>query len=97
MRKPWIGDRIQKKALFKEDTMYLAGLVFTIIGWAFQLYETLIKKTRNINIFLPLAYVIACILFGIYSLTGGDMLSAILDFALAVLVAIVFIVLVRRK
>jgi len=79
------------------DIMYLAALIFTIIGWAFQLYETLFKKTRNINIFLPLAYFIACILFGISSLTIGDIFYAIIDAVCAILAVIVFIVLVTRK
>ncbi|MDD5398639.1 MAG: hypothetical protein PHU70_06100 [Dehalococcoidia bacterium] len=77
--------------------MYLAGLIFTIIGWLFQLYETLIKKTRNINIFLPLAYFIACILFGISSLTAGDVFYAIIDAVCALLALIAFIVLITRK
>ncbi|MDD5311913.1 MAG: hypothetical protein PHO26_02605 [Dehalococcoidia bacterium] len=77
--------------------MYLAGLILTVIGWAFQLYETLIKKTRNINIFFPLAYFFACVLFGVNSLTANDMTYAILDFVCAILAAVVFIVLVTRK
>ncbi len=77
--------------------MYLAALIFTIIGWGFQLYETLIKKTRNINIFLPLAYFVACVLFGISSLTAGDILYTIIDAVCAILAAIVFIALATRK
>jgi len=77
--------------------MYLAGLILTVIGWAFQLYETLIKKTRNINIILPLAYTIACILFGVNSLTANDLTFAILDFVCAILAAVVFIALITRK
>ena len=77
--------------------MYLAALIFTVIGWVFQIYETLVKKTRNINIFLPLAYVIATVLFGISNLSNGDTLGAILDWLTAVLALIVFIVLVTKK
>jgi len=76
--------------------MYLAGLIFTVVGWVFQLYETLIKKTRNINIFLPLAYLIACILFGINSYTSGDTVYTILDSVCALLALIVFLVLITR-
>ena len=79
------------------DIMYLAALIFTIIGWVFQTYEILVKKTRNINTFLPLAYFIACVLFGISSLTASEMFYAILDFVTAILAAIIFIVLVTRK
>ena len=77
--------------------MYLAALIFTVIGWVFQIYETLVKKTRNINIFLPLAYVIGTVLFGISNLSNGDTLGAILDWLTAVLALIVFIVLVTKK
>lgn len=77
--------------------MYLAALIFTIIGWVFQLYETLVKKTRKISIFLPLAYLIATILFGLNSIFGGDILAAVLDWVTAVLALIVFIVLMTRK
>jgi len=77
--------------------MYIAGLIFTVIGWAFQLYETLIKKTRNINVFLPVTYVIACFLFGINSLMAGDMLYAVMDAVCALLALIVFLVLMTRK
>jgi len=77
--------------------MYIAALIFTIIGWAFQLYETLVKKTRNINIFLPLAYVIGTVLFGISDLIAGDILSAVLDWVTAILALVIFIVLVTRK
>jgi hypothetical protein len=77
--------------------MYIAALVFTIIGWAFQLYETLVKKTRNINIFLPLAYVIGTVLFGISDLFNGDILGAVLDWVTSVLALIIFIVLITRK
>lgn len=77
--------------------MYLAALIFTIAGWAFQLYETLVKKTRNISILLPLAYAIATVLFGINSLAGGDILAATLDWVTSILALIVFIVLITRK
>jgi hypothetical protein len=77
--------------------MYIAALIFTIIGWAFQLYETLVKKTRNINIFLPLAYVIGTVLFGISDLLGGEVLSAVLDWVTAILALVIFVVLVNRK
>ncbi|MBN1375070.1 MAG: hypothetical protein JXA01_02820 [Dehalococcoidia bacterium] len=77
--------------------MYLAALIITLIGWAFQLYETLIKRTRNINIFLPLTYFVACLLFGINSFITGDMVSGILDAVCTILAAIVFIVLATRK
>jgi hypothetical protein len=77
--------------------MYLSALVFTILGWALQLYETLIKKTRNISIFLPMAYVIATALFGASSLLSGDVLAASLDWLTSILALVVFIVLVTRK
>ena len=85
--------------LKKEDKqiMYLAGLIFTLIGWVFQLYETVVKKSRSINIVLPLSYFIGCILFGVNSLQLGDMLFAIIDFVCALLVGIIFIVLIRNK
>lgn len=77
--------------------MYLAALIFTIIGWAFQLYETLVKKTRNINIFLPLAYVAGTVLFGISDLVNGDLTGAVLDWVTSILALVIFIVLVTRK
>lgn len=77
--------------------LYFAALILTIIAWAFQLYETLIKKTRNINIVLPLAYGIACVLFGIYSFIGGDTLSVILEIVTIILAIVVFIVLAARN
>lgn len=77
--------------------MYLAALIFTLIGWAFQLYETLIKKTRNINIFLPAAYFIACLLFAISSFMAGDILWGILDIICTIFAVIVFVVLLTRK
>ncbi len=77
--------------------MYLAGLIFAILGWAFQLYETLIKKTRNINIILPAAYCVACVLFALSSYAAGDMFYVVIDAVCAILAAIVFIVLLKRK
>jgi len=77
--------------------MYLAALVFTVIGWGFQLYETLIKKTRNINIILPFAFSVASILFGINSFQAGDTFYGIMDVVCVILAAIVFIALLKRK
>ena len=77
--------------------MYLAALILTIIGWAFQLYETLVKRTRNINVVLPIAYFVACLLFGISSLMTGDWPFALLDLVVAVLAAIIFMVLLQKK
>ena len=77
--------------------MYLAALVITLIGWAFQAYETLVKKTRNINIILPITYVAACLLFGINSFMQGDVLSFVLDLVIALIALIIFIVLLKKK
>jgi hypothetical protein len=77
--------------------MYLAALILTVAGWAFQAYETLIKKTRSISVILPFTYCVACILFGITSLAAGDILYAVLDLIVAILAALVFVVLVIRK
>jgi hypothetical protein len=77
--------------------MGIAALIVTIIGWAFQIYETLVKKTCNISIFLPLAYIIAPALFGADSLLKGDVLWACLDWVTSILALIVFIALVTRK
>jgi hypothetical protein len=77
--------------------MYVAALILTILGWAVQAYETLIKKTRNINIVLPLAYFAACILFGVNNYLAGDIVSTILDAVSAILAAVVFIVLFTKK
>ena len=77
--------------------MYMIALVFTIAGWAFQFYHTIIRKDRSISPILPLAYTIACILFGITSFTAGDMVYGILDAICALLAAIVFIMLLIRK
>ena len=79
------------------NPMYLAALVITIIGWAFQLYETLVKKTRNINIALPAAYVVATVLFGGNSWLGGDVSAAALDWVTTILALIVFIFLLTRR
>lgn len=77
--------------------MGIAALIITILGWGCQLYETLIKKTRNISIFLPLAYIVAPAVFGADSMLKGDILWATLDWVTAVLALIAFIVLVNRK
>jgi hypothetical protein len=77
--------------------MGIAALIITNIGWIFQIYETLVKKTRNISIFLPLVYIIAPALFGIDSLWSGDILWACLDWVTSILALVVFIVLVTRK
>ena len=77
--------------------MYLIALIFTIAGWAFQFYRTVIRKDRSISMVLPLAYTIACILFSINSFIVGDVVEAILDVICAVLAAGIFIVLLKRK
>jgi hypothetical protein len=77
--------------------MYLIALIFTIAGWLFQFYRTVIRKDRSISTVLPLAYAIACILFGINSFIIGDTLEGILDVICAVLAAVIFIVLLKRK
>lgn len=77
--------------------MALAGFIFTLIGWVFQFYETVIKKTRNINIFLPLAFLISCVLFAINEFITGDIIYAILDVVCVIVAAIIFTVLVTRK
>jgi hypothetical protein len=56
-----------------------------------------IRKDRSISMVLPLAYAIACILFGVNSFIVGDMANAILDVICAVLAAVIFIVLIIRK
>jgi hypothetical protein len=77
--------------------MYMIALVFTVAGWAFQFYQTVIKKDRSINPVLPIAYTIACILFGINSYIAGDMAYGMLDAVCAALAASVFIMLAARK
>ena len=75
----------------------LAGFVFTLIGWAFQFYETVNKKTRNINIFLPLSFGISCILFAINEFMVGGILYAVLDVVCIIAAAIIIAVLVAQK
>ena len=77
--------------------LYMIALIITLIGWAFQFYQTVFKKDRSINPVLPLAYGIACILFGINNFTAGGVTDAILDAICALLALVVFIILVTRK
>ena len=77
--------------------MYLAGLIFAIIGWSFQAYHTLIKKDRGIHILLPAFYLIACVLFGINSYLAGSIMHAILDLVCALLTLLVTILLITQK
>ena len=77
--------------------MYLAGLILTVIGWLFQGYETVIRKTHRINIFLPITYCVACVLFGINSLQIDEVLFGVIDLVLAAIIAVVVFILVSKK
>jgi len=77
--------------------MYLIALIVTIIGWLFQLYQTAVKKDKTLSPVLPLAYAVACILFGVNSFTSGEMTFGILDIVCAAIAAIVFIIFIARK
>jgi hypothetical protein len=77
--------------------MYIAALILTVIGWLFQGYETIIKKSRNVSIFLPATYCVACILWGINSFNIGDALYGVLDIGVAILTALITLYLVNKK
>lgn len=77
--------------------LYTIALIITVIGWAFQFYQTVVKKDKSISPVLPIVYAIACILFGYNSFIAGDMTNALLDAVCAVLAAVVFIILLTRK
>jgi hypothetical protein len=80
-----------------KDIMYMTAFIFTIAGWAFQLYWTVIKKDRSITPVLPALYTIGCILFGINSFILRDVTYAALDMICAILAVIVFVVIIMRK
>jgi len=63
--------------------MYIAALILTLVGWLFQGYETVIRKTHRINIFLPVTYFAACILFGINSIQTDEILLGVIDIVIA--------------
>ena len=77
--------------------MYMTALIFTIAGWAFQVYWTVTKKDHSITPVLPALYAIGCILFGINSFILNDMIYAVLDMICAILAVIVFVALITRK
>jgi hypothetical protein len=77
--------------------MYLAGLVMTLVGWLFQGYETFIRKTHRINIFLPVSYCIACVLFGINSFQADEILFGVLDIIIAIITAVISYYIIARK
>jgi hypothetical protein len=77
--------------------MYIAGLILTLVGWLFQGYETFIRKTHRINIFLPGTYFVACVLFGVNSLQTGEILFGVLDILIAIIVAIIVVFLFLKK
>jgi hypothetical protein len=77
--------------------MYLAGLVMTLVGWLFQGYETFIRKTHRINIFLPVSYCIACVLFGINSFRIDEILFGVLDIIIAIITAVISYYIIARK
>ena len=77
--------------------MYIAGLILTLAGWLLQGYETLIRKTHRINIFLPVTYCVACVLFGINSFQMDDILFGVLDLLIAVIVAAIAVFLLLKK
>ena len=77
--------------------MYLAGLILSLAGWLFQGYETLIRKTHRINIFLPVTYCIACVLFGINSFQVDEVLFGVIDIVLAAIIALVVFILISKR
>jgi hypothetical protein len=77
--------------------MYLAGLILTVIGWLFQGYETVIRKTHRINIFLPITYFIACILFGVNSIQIDEILFGVIDIVIAAIIAVIVFILITKK
>jgi hypothetical protein len=77
--------------------MYIAALILTIIGWLFQGYETIIKKSRNISIVLPATYCVACVLYGINSFGADEVLYGVIDIVLAVFTALILFYLVNKK
>jgi hypothetical protein len=77
--------------------MYLAGLILSLAGWLFQGYETLIRKTHRINIFLPVTYCIACVLFGINSFQTDEILFGVIDIVVAVIIAVIAVFLFLKR
>ncbi len=77
--------------------MYIAGLILSLAGWLFQGYETFIRKTHRINIFLPVTYCIACALFGINSFQVDDILFGVLDILIAVIVGAIAVFLFLKR
>jgi hypothetical protein len=78
-------------------SMYIAGLILSLAGWLFQGYETLIRKTHRINIFLPVTYCVACVLFAVNSFQMDDILFGVLDILVAVIVAAIAVFLFLKR
>ena len=77
--------------------LYTIALIITVIGWAFQFYQTVVKKDKSISPVLLIVYAIACMLFAYSSFIAGGMTDAILDAVLALLALGVFVILITRK
>lgn len=77
--------------------IYTVALIFTVIGWGFQFYRTVIKKDKSISPVLPIVYTIACIMFAYNSFITGGMTNAILDVVCAIFALAIFVILVKRK
>ena len=78
-------------------SMYIAGLILTLVGWLFQGYETVIRKTHRINIVLPVTYFAACILFGINSFQADEILFGVIDIVIAAIIALVIFIYISKR
>jgi len=79
------------------DTIYIIAAVFTLGAWGVQAYVTAIGKSSRLSVFLPLLYLVTCVLFLVGALTTGDTLYIVLNAVLLVLVAVVAISLFVQK
>jgi hypothetical protein len=77
--------------------MYIAGLILTLIGWLFQGYETFIRKTHRINVFLPVTYCVACVLFGINSFQTDEILFGVIDIVIALIAGAISFFIIAKK
>ena len=77
--------------------IFVIGLSLIVLGWIVQLYRTVIKKDRGLNLVLLILYAVGCACLSVGGFLDKDMATGILNAILVILPAAIIISLLVRK
>ena len=77
--------------------IFTIGLAMTVVGWAAQVYRTLVKKDRGLSSIFLLFYAVGCVLLSVGNFLGNDATSGVLNALDVILPGFILIMLITWR